>query len=495
MPKLERIHQPIFGSEGNNDEFAVFGSMKSGTPVYSKTLSTLFQSPAFLQGWQNAVAADKAPFLEEMNALFLVLSQQIAYQFQAGLPEWDLGTTYYANTSFCQVNGVIYQSLTDENIGNNPTEDTTEANWKKIDFGGGSGYAHNLGDIIISPHKLTGPAAAYTAEQGTYTLSTDTAYYAHCLERKEAGTEQTITIGEYSFTGYVYNDDEIYYDISEKPTIDSIYDATGKAFYYGIDTQNQRIFLPRLKNVFLGMGDLTDTIRIKGNGMALGYTNGTLKFGTNPINSAGQGSIAAYTSLYKTKVGTVNSQTTQYSNGAIGLDPDSKYSGAVVDGQTITDNAQPAYLYFCVGNALVNTANIDVEKVIGDVRNLENNKAGQWQPPENPVRFEKLTVTNTPLALDISAAFPDDNYTYMVNVAGTISASAAGAMWDIYTQRADNTILSTMETRGYLANSAISQGGMLVVSPENRKIYMKNGSIGTLSNGSFAIQSVWRLGK
>lgn len=283
--------------------------------------------------------------------------------------------------------------------------------------------AYNLGDVIISPHILEGAAAVNKMLGGNYTLKSDTAFYNLCLKRKEIGAEQTITVGKYSFTGYVYSPDKIYYDISEKPTVDNIYNATGKAFYYGIDTENQRIFLPRLKNVFVGMGDLTDTIRCKGNGMALGYTNGTLKFGTNPINSAGQGSIAAYTSLYKTKVGTVNQQTTQYSNGAIGLDPDSKYSGAVVDGQTITDNAQPAYLYFCVGNALVNTANIDVEKVIGDVRNLEINKAdktevpGEWQKPATTTYFENLTIqANKNLVLDISAAFPDDGHSYMADV-------------------------------------------------------------------------------
>ncbi len=136
MPKVERTYQPIFGSQGANDEFAVFGSMKSGTPVYSKTLKTLFESPAFLQGWQNAVAADKAPFLEEMNALFLALSQQIAYLFQQGMPEWDENTTYYKSSN-CKYNGIWYESLTDENIGNNPEEDTT--NWKGVSIEGGTG--------------------------------------------------------------------------------------------------------------------------------------------------------------------------------------------------------------------------------------------------------------------------------------------------------------------------------------------------------------------
>lgn len=143
MPKIARTNQPVFGNKGNNDEFAVFGSMKSGTPVYSKTVPTLFQSPAFLQGWQDAVAADKAPFLEEMNGLFYALSSQLAYLFQQGLPEWDSETTYYTN-SFCQVDGTVYKSLTDENVGNKPTEDTT--NWE-VWSAGGSGSGLPIGFI------------------------------------------------------------------------------------------------------------------------------------------------------------------------------------------------------------------------------------------------------------------------------------------------------------------------------------------------------------
>lgn len=134
MLNLPRVTQPVFGNEGPNDEFAVFGSMKTGTPVYSKDITTLLQSPAILQGWQEAVAADKAPFLEETNGLCLTLSQQIAYILQKAIPEWDPNTTYFANTCFCQVNGTWFQSLTDNNIGNNPTEDTTGTNWKKVKF-------------------------------------------------------------------------------------------------------------------------------------------------------------------------------------------------------------------------------------------------------------------------------------------------------------------------------------------------------------------------
>lgn len=127
MAKIERKTQKIFAGNASSDDTAVFGSMITGTPVYTDDIEAL-QSTAYTQGWGKAIAANEAPFLEEMNGVQYGLSKQIAYLLQNGVPEYDAGTTYYANTSFCQVNGVIYQSLTDDNTGNDPTTDTT--NWK-----------------------------------------------------------------------------------------------------------------------------------------------------------------------------------------------------------------------------------------------------------------------------------------------------------------------------------------------------------------------------
>lgn len=127
MAKIERKTQKIFAGNGANDDIAAFGSMRTGQPVYIDDIEEL-QTTAYTQGWGKAIAANEAPFLEEMNGVQYGFSKQLAYLLQNGVPEWDDGTTYYATTSFCQVNGVIYQSLTDDNIGNNPTTDTT--NWQ-----------------------------------------------------------------------------------------------------------------------------------------------------------------------------------------------------------------------------------------------------------------------------------------------------------------------------------------------------------------------------
>lgn len=120
---LSRQTQKVFGGNANGDMLAVFGSMKTGTPQYSTNLSVL-QSQDYTLGWSEAILNDKAPFLEEMNAVQYGLSYQIAYLLQQGVPEWDANTTYN-NTSLVQTveNGelVIKRSLVNNNTGNATT--------------------------------------------------------------------------------------------------------------------------------------------------------------------------------------------------------------------------------------------------------------------------------------------------------------------------------------------------------------------------------------
>lgn len=120
MTTLSRQTQKVFASNADADQIAVFGSMKTGTPVYSTNLATL-QSTAYTEGWSEALLADKAPYLEEMNAVQYGLSYQIAYLLQEGAPEYDASTNY-SDTSIVKVidsNGLsFYRSLVEDNLGN-----------------------------------------------------------------------------------------------------------------------------------------------------------------------------------------------------------------------------------------------------------------------------------------------------------------------------------------------------------------------------------------
>lgn len=130
MARIERETQKVFGGNAPLNQITTFGSIKEGNPVYSSDVGDL-QTEAFETGWTAAVEDDYAPYRQDRNAVDKVTTSQLAYQFQEGVAEWDVGTTYYKG-SIVKINTStgfnLYNSLTDDNVGNNPTSST--ANWQ-----------------------------------------------------------------------------------------------------------------------------------------------------------------------------------------------------------------------------------------------------------------------------------------------------------------------------------------------------------------------------
>ena len=157
MAKIPRVTQKIFAENAGSNEVTAFGTAKNGDDAeYTKDLSKI-QTEAFTQGWEPALLTDDAPFMEDMNAVLLALSQQIAYLFQEGNAEWDNQTTYYKFSIVKKViNGdlKLFYSLTDDNIGNDPEQDTAVTNWKELNLGGASQFA--IGDPIITLSSTLG---------------------------------------------------------------------------------------------------------------------------------------------------------------------------------------------------------------------------------------------------------------------------------------------------------------------------------------------------
>lgn len=118
MAKITRATQKIFGDDVvAQDQHCVFGSLKAGSVAYSKDPATIQSLAAWGIGWKGATVNNQAPVLQDENALHYLITRQIAYLMQAGIPEYDAGTTYYTG-SFCQVAGTIYKSLQDNNLNN-----------------------------------------------------------------------------------------------------------------------------------------------------------------------------------------------------------------------------------------------------------------------------------------------------------------------------------------------------------------------------------------
>lgn len=121
MAKLARVTQKIFAGNAQPTDTAVFGTMKTQAPQYTGDIAQLMSNPAFLQGWGSAVEENFAPFMEEMTGVQKVFSQQIAYLLQDGIPEYDLGTTYYIG-SVVRSGNSWYESIVDNNTGSAVTD-------------------------------------------------------------------------------------------------------------------------------------------------------------------------------------------------------------------------------------------------------------------------------------------------------------------------------------------------------------------------------------
>jgi hypothetical protein len=97
MTRTTRATQNIFaGSASNNGQF---GSLQAGTKVDTNNLATIQALPAYASGWNSAtVGSQQVPALEEMQGLDFMITTQLVYLFQEGIPEYDAGTTYYGNS-------------------------------------------------------------------------------------------------------------------------------------------------------------------------------------------------------------------------------------------------------------------------------------------------------------------------------------------------------------------------------------------------------------
>ncbi len=156
MAKITRVTAVPFGLTGTTDDFETFGSTAAGGTDYSKDPAAIQATDAWSEGWRPALIASKAPVLQDMNGMSLVFGRQIAYLLQAGIAEWDNGTTYYVgNLAVNPGTGQVFVSIVDANVGNAlPTAPASNTNWQFL-------FTYNSnGNGLVLPGSLTNDAAA-----------------------------------------------------------------------------------------------------------------------------------------------------------------------------------------------------------------------------------------------------------------------------------------------------------------------------------------------
>lgn len=137
MAKLPRVYQKIFAENAVTKEIGQFGSAVAGAKKETGDIAEIQALPAWEKGWSEAtVSKNRYPAMQERNGIDKVVTQQLAYMFQEGIPEWDSKTEYSSTGLVKGLDGnniKLYRSLKDGNVGHLITETDW---WGEFTFSG-----------------------------------------------------------------------------------------------------------------------------------------------------------------------------------------------------------------------------------------------------------------------------------------------------------------------------------------------------------------------
>lgn len=275
--------------------------------------------------------------------------------------KFDLNTTYAKDdlvTAIVDNELKVYKSLQDNNNGNVLTDSSF---WEEVEFAGGGGGTYAMFDPVMKDHVLTYEESKGLELQGTYVYKNAVAgsrygypdFYAKCLEEKSQATASTYTLDGLTATIYTHANGHQYYDIADKTAIDTWYNTYGIAWNYGVDTANERIFLPRNDYFFQLTGDTSKVNDYVSAGLPnITGTVGVFDITDNKFTGAfaKQGATAGNHGI---------AANNGRSSGTATFDA-SRSSSTYGNSTTVQPPSSKKLLYICVGNTQSDTSWIDV---------------------------------------------------------------------------------------------------------------------------------------
>lgn len=241
-------------------------------------------------------------------------------------------------------------------------------------------------DVVQKDHRLTFDESNGYAELGTYVWKESVAgsrygypdFYNLCLSEYNVATEEDLTVDSQTIKVKRNSNGHVYYDVADKAIIDTIYANTGIAWYYGIDTENERICLPRNDYYFINQstnpgGYVEESVpNVKGDISTVasyqGSEAGTGAFKTTQKNSGIMSTGGAYQWLQ------------------VNLDA-SRSSPAYQDGAVVKPRSVAVIPYMIVGT-------VDVETTVTEVTqttSTENDTLPLFTPLSFPLAPNSLT--------------------------------------------------------------------------------------------------------
>lgn len=330
----------------------------------------------------------------------------------------------------------------------------------------GNMFKYSLFDTILKDHVLTYKESKGLALQGTYVYKEALAgsrygypdFYAKCLEEyNEATSTETVNGVEIK----VHSNGHKFYDIANKDAIDSFFNTMGSAWFYGVDIENERIFLPR-NNYFEQVTVNTTEV---GKSIEAGLPNITGTF-----SNAGSKENATNTVTGAFYIGGnsyLGDQGNSGSGTSLGIDA-SRSSAVYGKSNTVQPNAVKKLLYICVGNTtnyegMTEVVNQGMEILEQVNQGIKDAVDGQWISEHYSVASGVDLPATSPLIYDLSSYLPNDGYCYEVLFGMIITTSPT----------------SNSYAKGRLSTDLMPQD---VVMCSNR--VASNSTLGTIAEGN-----------
>ena len=298
---LERIEHKVFASEAPLEEMGQFGSALATTKLNTKDVAEIQALPAYTKGWGSAIISENNyPAMEEMNGVLNVMSYHTGYLYQEGIPTYS-ATQEYSVTSWVKdlAGEKVYKSLQGGNKGHDLTD---PAWWMELKLGGGG---LEIGDIGFTQ-------MAIDESKG---------------KRRKLNGQLIIQDQYVQFTNIIKNSVALNPDLActeEEWQTAVTMSTNGVCEKFVIDDNAGTIRLPKYPNCFIA--GLTGVAPVVGNGMALGFTDGTYTKYTYGARS-GNNAWTAQPSFFNSTQGNVGETT----NNSCEFFSDYKYIGISTD--------------------------------------------------------------------------------------------------------------------------------------------------------------------
>ena len=266
-----------------------------------------------------------------------------------------------------------------------------------------------------------------------------TAAYQHLADDINNKTLQSETIADTTIQFYLAEDGHKICPASEESNVSAIYNSTGVAWYYILDTTNRQFKLPRTKWGFTGLRDSV------GRYVAPGLPNITGSFSTASDKNLGTGAFSWTTNKYSTNGGG--------QGGQWGINFSAKKSNSIYgNSTTVQPPATQMYLYFYVGNYVANTTTIDAGKLAEAVNDFD---IDTFKPQVDEAKNSAITGINDAKTDAIGS---------LTNLATDLGTSLKyGNVGDIfYTSRLDVSLNGAVECNGNLYNTTDFSGAQSI---------------------------------